>query len=240
MGAEYISVGLMGMGMLTNAYGQAQQAQLYQQSGAWSQRQSYIQAAIMDYNATIAERDAQSYAQIGAANRAAYLTEAAAVEGNALDRARTIRREASRHTGTQVTTYLKNGVTLAGTPALVIMEDQELAEQDIANVLENGRREATRYELQASMAMLEGLTLQRKTMTTAALDRIMANETRLAGDYAYESGIQRSNAAYIGLGASLLSGAGSMAMRYGTNSATGSGSLGNFGNSTAVTGSLLS
>ncbi len=101
------------------------------------------QAEAARLNAEAMLREANLAEFTGQVNLQAARMDAREIEERAKQAAHMVRMEADRLAGTQVATYHASGVAMSGTPALVMMEDMDKAEQDIADILAAGEYDAT-------------------------------------------------------------------------------------------------
>ncbi|MCF8116652.1 MAG: hypothetical protein K9K33_09645 [Desulfarculaceae bacterium] len=201
-------------GTLLSAGAQYSAAGVYESQAELIRRNAAIQSAITNMNADLSDWEAGSYARIGKINRAASEGDALAVERATLREVRRFRRGFGRLQKTQVATYASAG--FAPDPGLgeILDEGAELFEEDLAALMEEGALEASRIRLTGKASEMSSSLMAAQSLSQAALGRLGAKQIILAGKYGAASAGYQADAARWGSVASLLSGAGNIAMQY--------------------------
>jgi hypothetical protein len=220
----------------------------YIQANRAAQAEAYRQeAAALERNAIMGMREAELNDYVKEINSLSAKTKALRIRREASYAIQQIARESEAVQGAQVAGYLKSGVFLSGTPALVIEDSISRAEEDMARMLEAADWDAEQVLTQAT---LDGIStdvasahalagsydalmqadLTRKqadlTLSMAELEtyqaKVQAYTAQLQG---YQAGVQ-STTSMLNAGAGLLAGGSDLAYRMGSlggKKSTGSG-----------------
>lgn len=73
------------------------------------------------------------------------------------EKARERKRESERLKKRQLVGFLKSGVTLEGTPELLLRETEELGREDVAAIRRTGRAQAQGARAQGRQALISGI-----------------------------------------------------------------------------------
>jgi hypothetical protein len=138
------------------------------------------EAEILAENAALAEREAELAGKVGDFNFRAAQIEAREVEEQAKQGAHIIRRESSRLAGDQVVNYHKSGVLLQGTPARVMQEDMERAEEDIADLMAAAEFDADMIRSEGWLSKAQAGAATGRALSSAVTN-LMAQEGALKG-----------------------------------------------------------
>jgi hypothetical protein len=177
--------------------------------------------AVYRHNAEMYAQQAHISQLLGESNRAAALAEGERAARQANYAALVLRRKSDRVQGTQVTSYLKSGVELSGSPALVIQETVSRTQEDIANILDNSRWEQSSAQAAALLASLEGAQAAATSYGREYDSRIAASEATKTASYyramapweTYQGQVQQWGS-QIGAIGGLLSSVGNIGARF--------------------------
>ena len=115
------------------------------------------QAETHEFNATQYGNQAEMSLLAGEYNKTQAERESVRIQRATLRQASEISEQGTKLMGSQVVGYLNSGVTLEGTPALVLAETEEKVDQAIADTLEAGDYEALDAVQRGVMSELQGL-----------------------------------------------------------------------------------
>lgn len=153
MSATQVILGGAAIGM--SAGGQIQQTQqqaaVMQQNAQIAQRDAIVQQQNATYNAQVLEMEARQAEQIAAYNAQVLENEAMASEQRAKFQRDAARRDAARLRGEQASLYGFSGVQLTGTALVVEADSEFMAEANEANIMSLGEMEAYKFRQQATM-----------------------------------------------------------------------------------------
>lgn len=160
-----IGVALSAGGMYMSHQAQRRQSAYYSGMQNWYSQQAADYKSGMDYwtkrrrkfefdafmdeaeaaklNAEAMIREAELSEFSGEMNLMAAEMDAKEIEQQAKQAALMVRKEADQLAGEQVVAYHSSGVVMAGTPAMVMIEDMERAEEDIADIMAAGKYDAS-------------------------------------------------------------------------------------------------
>jgi len=142
------SVGFMAGGQMEQA---DQQAAVMQQNAQIAQRDAIVQQQNAEYNAQVLEMEARQAQQIASYNAQVLENEAMAAEQRAKFQRDAARRDARRLRGEQAALYGFSGVQLVGSALVVEADSEFMAEANEANIMSLGEMEAYKFRQQASM-----------------------------------------------------------------------------------------
>jgi len=134
-------------------YGQQQQARAAEEMAAYNYA---IQKQQMEMQAQMAAMAAQQEFQAREYNAKVMENEAIRVEAEARDKARRMRVENERLLGKQLATYGSSGVTLEGSPLMVMAESAGALELAVADELYKSSVEASGFRNKAGMERWTG------------------------------------------------------------------------------------
>ena len=115
------------------------------------------QAETHEFNAAQYGNQAEMSILAGKYNKTQSERESVRIQRATLRQAAEISEQGTKLMGSQVVGYLNSGVTLEGTPALVLAETEEKIDQAIADTLESGDYEAMDAVQRGVMSELQGL-----------------------------------------------------------------------------------
>jgi len=201
------AIGFSAGGMVESSQ---QQAAVLDQNAEIAQRDAIVQRQNAEYNAQVLEMEARQSQQIAAYNAQVLENEAMAAEQRAKFQRDAARRDARRLRGEQASLYGFSGVQLAGSAIVVEADSEFMAEANEANIMSLGEMEAYRFRQQAKMQNYQaGIeagryrsgaseTIRQGTIAGQAL-------TSQAGVSKYQAGSTRS-AGVIDAGSTILGG----------------------------------
>ena len=202
------SIGMMAGGQIQQTQ---QQAAVMQQNAQIAERDAIVQRQNAEYNAQVLEMEAKQAEQVAAYNAQVLENEAMAAEQRAKFQRDAARRDAARLRGEQASLYGFSGVQLTGTALVVEADSEFMAEANEANIMSLGEMEAYKFRQQASMQNYQaGIeagryrsgaseTIRQGTIAGQAL-------TSQAGISGYQAGATKT-AGLIGAGTTILGGA---------------------------------
>lgn len=206
---------MMGLGTLLQFGAAMQQAEMFEAMGWLAGKQAESEAKIFGMQAAMQEIEAGLSLEIGELNREVAETQALAIENRYITAVRDMRREGSAVVGSQRAGYAKAGVDVGvGTPIEVMSETYQLVEENINNLKEQGRAEATLARSAGVVSQTEAGILSTRASTQAGISKMMVNSSWITGAanaYGYQS---RASGARIDAFASLLQGGGKMASMF--------------------------
>lgn len=236
--AAAISAGLMAAGSIagaiTSAKGQRGAAAYYQQSAEqmrrqrdflvarrWAEERSYLdQAQAAEFNARQYSLQGRLSLLAGEYNQKLAQRQAVQIKRRAQAVATRLSRRGSALMGGQVVGYLSSGLSLEGTPALVLAETERRLKEDVANALEAGDQQALEAVERGALARLSGLAGAARAAAGAAdswgrasaafsgagVSRLMLAQDLWANDMQVWGMQQRARLARLGAWGSLFSG----------------------------------
>lgn len=177
------SLAATAVGTGVSIYGQAQQAKTAK--------------AVGNYNAALADQNAQQTAEASEYNAKLLEVDAVQAELDGRENVRRIRQENKRYASTQRARFAASGVTEEGSPLEAMAETAKLLEMDALEVNRKAQIEATRLRAGARETRRTGL--------------FQAGQYRAQGGFDRAYGSAQASAARIGMATTLLAGAGQMA-----------------------------
>jgi len=204
----------MGAGTLLSAAGQMGAADVYSAQAGMITQQANISARAAEINAQVSEWEAGSYQRIGTINSLAAEADALSVEKATLRTVRQARREFSSFQGSQVSRYAAAGFGPGQGLSEILDEGNDLFEEDLAALMEDGALEASRIRMAGKASSIQSSMYTAGATYQAALGRISASQIKLSGEYNADAAEYKSSAASLGAISSLLTGAGNIGMNF--------------------------
>jgi hypothetical protein len=143
-------------GSLTSAFSQWNQANMINDSARFNNDASVFESRIFQNYSRMSMLDATAQRNQAEFNAMSSDIAAEGVKTKTAEALTKIRKEGSKVQGAQVARYGKAGVTMEGTPALVVKETSEDIEGDLSNILAAGRMEEMALRLQGKMTRGQG------------------------------------------------------------------------------------
>ena len=202
------SIGMMAGGQIQQTQ---QQAAVMQQNAQIAERDAIVQRQNAEYNAQVLEMEARQAEQVAAYNAQVLENEAMASEQRARFQRDAASRDAKRLRGEQASLYGFSGVQLTGSAIVVEADSEFMAEANEANIMSLGEMEAYKFRQQAKMQNYQaGIeagryrsgaseTIRQGTIAGQAL-------TSQAGVIGYQAGATKT-AGLISAGSTILGGA---------------------------------
>lgn len=168
-------------------YKYAAQQALWQKPYAEMQRQAQAvqletQSMVAMMNSQQFMAEAELYDSLGELNQLRAEGQAMLVRNRAAARAHQIRKLGHQVMGEQVVGAAKGGVTMEGTPALVLKETDRLVRQDMENILMEGDVAAQDVLFQGSLDRIGAMVAGGRSSSQAALAEIQSGSLSRAAD----------------------------------------------------------
>ena len=188
-----------------------QQAAVMQQNAQIAQRDALVQQQNATYNAQVLEMEARQAEQVAAYNAQVLENEAMASEQRSKFQRDAARRDAARLRGEQTSLYGFSGVQLTGTALVVEADSEFMAEANEANIMSLGEMEAYKFRQQATMqnyqAGIEAGRYRSSASETMRQGTIAGQAlTSQAGISSFQAGATQSSG-LISAGSTILGGA---------------------------------
>lgn len=210
-GAAMLGGAAIGMSAGGQIQESQQQAAVMQQNAQIAQRDALIQQQNATYNAQVLEIEARQAEQVAAYNAQVLENEALASEQRSKFQRDAARRDSARLRGEQSSLYGFSGVQLVGSALVVEADSEFMAEANEANIMSLGEMEAYKFRQQATMQNYQaGVEAGRYRSTASETIRqgTIAGQalTSQAGISSFQAGATQS-AGLISAGSTILGGA---------------------------------